>query len=125
MVRTHKRSKFTHCQVCDGGLWIWENRGGYTRWYSFREYVLQTELLNDNKNCLVEYLEEKDADEYANEKRYRDEIEDLKVKLETANTKLEVVEKAFADEKARREWVESENINLGRLLEEVRQKEEK
>lgn len=123
MVKTHKRSKITVCQIFDGGLYEWKKAGGYSNWYKLQEYVLQTELLNDDKSrCLVEYLEEQDADEYVNEKRYKDEIEDLKVKLETANTKLEVVEKAFADEKAHREWVENENINLGRLLEEVKHK---
>lgn len=126
MVRTHKRSKITPCLINDSGLLVMRNEGGYNRWCMLQGYVLQTELLNDDKDrCLVEYLEKQDADEYVNEKRYMDEIKRLTAELEVMETKLKVVEKAFAEQKEHAEWLNNENNELGKLLEEVRRKQEK
>lgn len=127
MIRIHKKSKITYASIRNGGLFLWEQDDySHYDWRPLKGYVLQTELVdNDGDGCLVEYLEKQDADEYANEKRYLDEIERLKSELTTMETKLKEVEKESSGLNTHIEWLRQQNDKLIESLEQERSKRTK
>ena len=123
MVRIHKKSKIIYALIRNGGLYVMEQDKYSSSWEPLKGYVLQTELIGDSAfGYLVEYLEEQDADEYVNEKRYIDEIERLKNELTTIETKLKEVEKESNGLNTHIEWLRQQNNELIELLEQERSK---